>query len=408
MNGGMVVSAVLGVGALLFFVAERSLSLFSWSRLEELSITRTRRHAVEKCLEERELVSACFLVFGGTALAAFVGLAGIAIMPGVESWRVVLRMVVLAVLTTWLGPELAAWRFGDRVTVWIVPPLYRALGAPFRGVRGLIVQPSPQENGEKLPREREPGTEAAVADAEAHELFRMAVKSQHTPVREIMTPRTEMVGVPDTASLQHVAELSQETGYSRFPVYRGNRDRIIGILHVKDLLIAAGNEQWEEMKPADLARRPFFIPETKTISDLMEEFQRSKTHIGIVLDEYGGTSGLVTLEDIVEELVGEIYDEYEKDEPEEPLFVWIDDRRAEVQAVIRVEEFNEEFELDLPGEEDFDTLGGFVTYVLGKIPPVGESFHFGNALFTILEADPRHVIRVRVELEHSPKSREKA
>jgi len=217
-----------------------------------------------------------------------------------------------------------------------------------------------------------------------------------------------MVGVSHTASLDDVAQLSRESGYSRFPVYRGNRDQIIGVLHVKDLLSVLGKGAGESAALTDLVRPPVYIPETKTISDLMEEFRRSKTHIGIVLDEYGGTSGLVTLEDMVEELIGEIYDEHERAGKEMPLFRWIDAHSAEVEAMILVEEFNEEFDLDVPEDEDFDTVGGFVTFALAKIPVTGETFQMDGARITVLDADLRHVIRVRVDLDQEQKHREKA
>ena len=217
-----------------------------------------------------------------------------------------------------------------------------------------------------------------------------------------------MVGVSHTASLDEVAHLSRESGYSRFPVYRGNRDQILGVLHVKDLLSVLGKDTGESVALTDLVRPPFFIPETKTISDLMEEFRRSKTHIGIVLDEYGGTSGLVTLEDMVEELIGEIYDEHERAGKEMPLFRWIDSHSAEVEAIMLVEEFNEKFNLDVPEDEDFDTIGGFVTFALAKIPVEGETFQMDGARITVLDADLRHVIRVRVDLEQELNPRERA
>ena len=402
-----VIVVVLGLLTLAFFTAKRTLSLFSWSRLEELAIPRPRRHMVEKCLEDRELAGTCFLVLGSVTFAIFVVVFETALSRTVGIWWAALRVALLALMLIWILPELLAGRFSEKMAIWIVPSLYRVFSLPFKSVRNLIGQPVAQANGENGSLEAESAHEPGTPDAEAHEFFRMAVKSQHTLVREIMTPRTDMVSVPDTAPLARVAEKSCETGYSRFPVYRGNRDQIIGVLHVKDLLAIVGTDQWQESKAADLARPPFFIPETKAISDLMEEFRRSKTHIGIVLDEYGGTSGLVTLEDMMEELVGEIYDEYEKAEEETPLFTVINDRSVEVQAVMRIEEFNEEFDLDLPEEEDFDTLGGFVTFILGKIPAQDETFQVGDARFTVIEADVRHVIRVRVDLKHGFKPREK-
>jgi len=324
-------------------------------------------------------------------------------------WRAVLYAAVIALMVSWVLPELVVWRLREKVVLYLVPPLYKLLGFPFRALRSLVFSPMPSSNGESALAEGEPaGEPAAGDDSEAHEVFRMAVRMRHMPVREIMTPRTKMVGVSHTASLKDVAQLSRESGYSRFPVYRGNRDQIMGVLHVKDLLSVMGRGSDESISLTDLVRPPFFIPETKTISDLMEEFRRSKTHIGIVLDEYGGTSGLVTLEDMVEELIGETYDEHERAGKEQPLFRWIDGRSAEVEAVMLVEEFNEELNLDIPEDEDFDTIGGFVTFALGKIPVADETFQTEGARITVLDADMRHVIRVRVDLEQEPSPRERA
>ena len=156
------------------------------------------------------------------------------------------------------------------------------------------------ENGDARGAGIETINEPEDGDAEAHELFRLAVRTRHTPVREIMTPRTDMVGAPHSASLDTIVRLSEESGFSRFPVYRGNRDQVIGILHVKDLLPLLGADRWSKTTAEDLVRPPAYVPETKPISELLREFRDSQTHIGIVLDEYGGTSGLVTLEDMVE------------------------------------------------------------------------------------------------------------
>lgn len=400
----------LGFVALVFYIAERSISLFSWSRLEELAVPRSRRQAVERCLEKRELVVTTFLVLGGVAVAALsVLLASRAHQswPKAEVWPAALYIALISLGIIWVLPELVAWKLRVGVVLYLVPALYGIFGLPFRAVRALLGQSSASTNGEKANGAGDPTGEPSASDAEAREFFKLAVRLQHTPVREIMTPRTEMVSIADTATLRQAAELSRKSGCSRLPLYHGNRDHIVGILHVKDLLRLALDERWNRTGLTELALQPYFVPETKTISELMEQFQRSKMHMGIVLDEYGGTSGLVTLEDMLEELVGEIHDEHERAQEEMPLFQRLDERSAVVQATIRIEEFNEEFNFDLPGEEDFDTLGGFVTFILGKIPVKGESFHFNEARFSVLEADARHVIRVRVEFEHAPQSREK-
>ena len=397
---------VLGVVALVFYVAERSLSLFAWSRLEELPIPRPRRLAVERCLEHRELVITCFQVLGGLAVAALSMLL-VWRPQAKEMWPLLAQIVLVDVAIVWVLPELVAWMLRVRVVLYLVPTLYRVSGIPFRAVRAILGQSPLSVNGGKANGGEEPKSEASAPDAGAREFFKLAVRLQHTPVREIMTPRTEMVSIADTATLQQAAELSRKSGYSRLPMYHGNRDQIIGVIHVKDMLPSAWSEKGTQRKLAELALPPYFVPETKTISELMQEFQRSNTHMGIVLDEYGGTSGLVTLEDVLEELVGEIHDEHERAQKELPLFQWLDDHSVTVEAIMHIEEFNEEFNFDLPEEEDFDTLGGFVMFILGKIAVKGESFQYNEARFSVLEADPRHVVRVRVDFQHAPQAKEK-
>jgi CBS domain containing-hemolysin-like protein len=139
----------------------------------------------------------------------------------------------------------------------------------------------------------------------------------------------------------------------------------------------------------------------------MEELQRSNVHMGVVVDEYGGTRGIVTLEDVVEELIGEIRDEHELPHETPPLFKWVGDRSVELAASMRIETFNNEFDQDLPEEEGFDTVGGLATFMMAKIPQNGESFQVGGARITVIQADPRRVIRVRADFDRAPQRREK-
>ena len=407
MSRYFIASIALGFVALAYFLAERSLSFFSWSMFEELSVPRPRRLATEKCLAERELVSVSFLVWGGTALAAAAACVYPTLSERSDPWLVAVQIAGAALLITWLLPELIAWYAKSRVVLYLIPPLYHITGMPFRIVRRAFGVPTSEADSENGVAEGEAAADAGTVDGEAREFLRMAVRLKHMPVREVMTPRTDMVGIRETTTLKAACELSRESGYSRLPVYRGNRDTIIGVLHIKDLLAFADTDRWSKDTVADLVRSPLFIPETKAISELMDEFQRSNMHMGIVLDEYGGTAGLVTLEDVVEELIGEIRDEHEAAEQEGPLFQWINEKSVEIQAVMHIEEMNEEFDLDLPEEEDFDTLGGYVLFMLGKIPSDGESFESQDVRFTVAEADPRRVIRVRVDFKDRPRPKEK-
>ncbi|MHC4720593.1 MAG: hemolysin family protein [Planctomycetota bacterium] len=177
------------------------------------------------------------------------------------------------------------------------------------------------------------------------------------------------------------------------PVYEDNIDNIVGLIYAKDLLADIGRGGGD-FKLRDKMRGTYFVPETKPIRTLLHEFQNQKLHIAILLDEYGGTAGIVTLEDILEELVGEITDEYEKPVPG-PI-KRIDEETIEVDARTYIDDLNEEFELSLPEDEDYDTVGGFVFSHLGYVPKSGEAFDYENLNFTISSAEARRIKRLRI------------
>jgi len=215
-----------------------------------------------------------------------------------------------------------------------------------------------------------------------------------TSADEIMTPRTDIVAVEVNSDLQTVLETINTAGHTRVPVYKENIDNIIGLVYAKDLLSEIGKTK-VDFKLRDKLRNAYFVPETKPLRALLHEFQNQKLHIAIVLDEYGGTAGIVTLEDILEELVGEITDEYEKQAPEH--IRKIDQNTIEVEARTYIDDLNDEFELNLPEDEDYDTIGGFVFSHLGCIPKAGTSFDYENLKFTISSAEPRKIKHIKIQ-----------
>jgi CBS domain containing-hemolysin-like protein len=193
-------------------------------------------------------------------------------------------------------------------------------------------------------------------------------------------------------------QLIVEKGHSRIPVYQDTIDNVIGVVHAKDILA-----QWMEknghgasISLEDMMRRPLFIPETKNISVLLRELKQNKVHMAIVLDEYGGTAGLVTMEDLVEEIVGEIEDEYDIDESKVPEFHLISEREAELSGRLHIDEINELLNLEIPEDDAYDTLGGFIFSALGRVPERGERWDFDNLEFEIIDADARRINRVKV------------
>ena len=215
-------------------------------------------------------------------------------------------------------------------------------------------------------------------------------------VAEIMTPRTDMVSIHFDLSWEEAVQAACESGHTRIPVYNKSPDDIVGILHAKDLLVElAKSKPHERTAWPQLLRKPFFVPETKAVDDLLQEFQRNRNHIAVVLDEFGGVSGIVTIEDILEEIVGEIADEH--DEALIDGIKTLDDHAAEALAMVRISEINERLGLELPDGENFDTIGGFVFHELGRIPNVGEELVWNDVRIKVLEATRRRIDRVRIQ-----------
>ena len=242
------------------------------------------------------------------------------------------------------------------------------------------------------------------------------IRFRKADVTETMTPRTDIVSIDADASAESARQLIVRSGHSRIPVMGGTIDAIVGILYAKDLLSdeaagrtpaspagSTGREAWRprgEPAPvcvADVMRPPLFIPATKRLDELLAEFRRAKVHMAVVLDEYGGTAGLVTIEDLIEEIFGEIADEYEEAAPV-PIRR-IDPRTWEVEARAHIDELNDELSLDLPEDEDYETIGGFVLSRLGSIPKAGTTLDYRGVRITVLEAEARRIVRLRVEPE---------
>jgi putative hemolysin len=211
-------------------------------------------------------------------------------------------------------------------------------------------------------------------------------------VREVRVPRPDMVAVEADVSVSDVLERAIEAGYSRIPVYGENIDDVVGIVFTKDL-IRAVREDHAEDEVRTLARPAHFVPETKRVAELMREMQSEKFHMAIVVDEYGGTAGLVTLEDLIEELVGEIVDEYDV---EEPLIEWLPNGDSRVNARMGVDELNDLLHARLPEGDDWDSVGGLVLNVLGHVPVDGESIETSGWRLVAERVQGRRIGRVRL------------
>jgi putative hemolysin len=243
------------------------------------------------------------------------------------------------------------------------------------------------------------GQKEGIVEPQERAMIESVIAFRDTTVGQIMTARPEIIGVPLDADLLGVKKSIEASGHSRLPVYEGTLDHVIGILYARDMLAFLG-ENTEKFNIRSFTRTPFYVPESKPVGDLLLDFRLQKVHIAVVLDEYGGTAGIVTIEDIFEELVGDISDEHEPIEP--AMFKRIDDQTAEADARLYIDELNRLMSLGLPEDAGYDTLGGFVSTTLGRIPSTGTTFEFNGAKFRVLDAEPQKVNRVRIELIPQP------
>ncbi|MEZ6186431.1 MAG: hemolysin family protein [Planctomycetota bacterium] len=237
------------------------------------------------------------------------------------------------------------------------------------------------------------GEHEGLIDQASLEVIENLMEFRDVDVTEVMTPRIDIQAVDASDDRETLVTKAVEYKRSRLPVFEGTVDKIVGVLMVKDLLAAVADP---EADPRGLFRKPFFVPETKRVADLLKEFRARKIHMAIVADEYGGTAGLVTIEDLIEELIGDIDDEHDvSDVPVRRLSA----TEIDVDAKLHIDELNEEYGTKLPEDEDVETVGGYVALRLGRIPKKGDEVTLNGTSFLVTEADERRVSRVRVRLK---------
>jgi magnesium and cobalt exporter, CNNM family len=245
----------------------------------------------------------------------------------------------------------------------------------------------------------EEGEKEGVVDRQEKQLIESVIGFTDMTVAGVMTPRASIIAVPKNATLEQMRKVIEECGHSRLPVIDGTLDRITGMLYARDLMKQLGHPS--AVFNLDAAMRPvFYVPETKPLSDLLQDFRDQKVHIAVVLDEYGSTAGLVTIEDVLEQLVGEIRDEHEP--KGNPMLRRIDGQTVEVDARLRLEDLNRELGTNLLQGAGYETVGGYVTNVLGRIPAVGTSFVNDGLTFSVADAEPQRIKRVTVKTPPRP------
>lgn len=328
--------------------------------------------------------------------------------------HVISTIITLAIVTYMhvvLGeqvPKMIAIQKAEVVALWTVGPtqLFAGLLRPFIrfmsisastvtrlfGLRPVGVHAIPHTPEEIRLLIEQSGEEGQI-EAEQEQMIHGVFEFPEIVAREVMTPRRDIVALDVASSLDEVMSLLIEEGHSRIPVYEDDLDKIVGVLLSKDLLPYLAGSRGEGFRLREVMREPYFVPDTKPLGELMPEMRNANMHLVVVLDEFGGTEGIVTMEDLLEEIVGEIYDEYDEPEPE---FTVTEEGEILVDGGASIDEVNERFEMDL-SSEDFDTIGGYIFGALGRIPVPGDTVSVnGSGDLQVVEAEERRVTLVKV------------
>jgi putative hemolysin len=407
--------AVSGISMLLaaFFAASETAIVFAnKARIRELSDAgNARAAAVLSLLDERSglhstllLAENFFIVLAATlgtvtAMHLFANtIAAIIVSTVVSS--------VLVVLVAKLAPKGFAARNPDRISLAVAAPvrfvmrLISPVARLLAAVADFFAGPGPRGMSctavvteEDIKAMINLGEEGGSLKEEEKELLHKVFEFGDTLASEAMRPRTEIVSATSKATLKDVLGLVSEFGYSRYPVIEDTIDTVIGILYIKDILVAMSSGEVKREDGIERFIRPaYFIPENKRVSELLSEMQRDRFQIAIVIDEYGGTSGLVTLEDLLEEIVGSIHDELDTTEKEVEI---VDEKNFVVSGQSALDEVNELLGASLQSK-DFNTLGGFVFGLFGRMPRVGEQLKYKNLKLEVLELDGRKIEKVKI------------
>jgi putative hemolysin len=398
--------------AAIFALFENALQHHNRVRLTEEANRVGRTEAIDAVLlQEEEILFVSKIARGLATMVAVAMIVVVLVHSGASGivlglWLVLGPGVVL--FLTVAGPYLVGRRAGHAVllkgllpyAVAIVPlrPLAGGLHAIATRLVGRREEAHPNEEiAEEILSVVEEGAREGALDAREKEMIEGVIDLRGVSAGTIMTPRTDLVCIPVGTTAKEAIEHAGVRRLSRLPVYRGTPDDIIGILHLKDLLpyLARGETPAIEK----LLRRPLLVPGSKNVGDLLHEMKASRTHMAIVLDEYGGTAGVVTIEDILEEIVGEIEDEHESGTDED--LVLINENAATVDGRAHVADLNKALRLEVPESDEYDTVGGLLFSLLGRVPEPGEHYDMNGIRFTILEADERRIGRVKVSVRRA-------
>lgn len=405
-----IILTVLCFSSFFFALAYHSLLEFSRSRLESICKQRENEKRLGNILKHD---ARALLAMQVAFLVSVFGYCGFAFYGQPNQLDIFLIGVCLLGFG-YLLPRCLAEVISERFLfhiwplllgiTWVMTPIVKVIEATDTLFYRMAGRETPNEIDPTLISEEirtviDEGEREGAIEASAGRIIQRLMEIQNEDVTAVMTPRTEMVCIQVDTPLEEVRKQLIDAGHSRVPIYRESPDDLVGILYAKDLLQQLGGSEENKIPLTSFLREPLYVPESTGIEGLLERMRREQVHMAIVLDEYGGVAGLVTMEDILEEIVGEIEDEYDKKQEEE--IREIKPGLFEVDARVHIDDLNEQFDLQLPEDEDYETIGGFVFTQIGKIPKENDTLTWQNLKFTILDADKRKVKKLRVELDNS-------
>jgi putative hemolysin len=426
----LVVIVVLTILEGFFVSAEISIISIRRSRLDQLSEDGNGRARRVRRLKDDPGRFLAVVQLGLTVLGFFasayaaVNLSGElanfmrpVLRDGADGVALLIVTVLLALFTIVFGelvPKSIGLAYAERLSMFVAGPVLwiaRVLGPiiwfltrvtnAITRIFGVSVSSDAQMTAEELKLIVERGGEQGILEAEEEQMINAVIELGDRRLHEVMVPRIAIVALPVTATLDEAIDLIVEEGHSRVPVYEDSIDGVIGIVYAKDLLPVLKVEANARPTVRALLRTPLFVPESMSIDDLLHEFQRRKVHIAIVLDEYGGTAGLLTIEDLLEEIVGEIQDEYDV---EEPMIVRLSPDEARIDGRVDVDELGETFEIAIPleDEDEYDTVGGLIFHRLGHVPRPGDEVRLDGLKLTVETTDGRRVGKVLAVRQRDP------
>ncbi|MDI6791783.1 MAG: hemolysin family protein [bacterium] len=392
---------------MLIMVAFGLSAFFSGAEIGLISANRVRiKHLAETGVGRAQIMEGLYRYYPQLIVAFLVGnnIANVTIAATAASFFERYQSITAVIVTGFILifgeiiPKSLFRRHATKLVLLLAWPIKASyfLLYPLVGLFCRLLNISEREETSYLTREElkfliEEGGRKGVLEEE-EEMLTGAFELSTTRVKEVMTPRVDMVSLKAESDMNEILQVISEHNHSRIPVCGEDIDDVLGILYTKDLLNFWGEEP-SEVRAIEFNRIPYFVPESKPVGKLLREFQEKRTHVAIVVDEYGGTAGLVTLEDLLEELVGEIEDEYvHGDEVELKV---IDESTYEADARVSIDQLSEELNLDLP-EDDYETVGGFILHHLGRIPHSGEIIEIGELGFHILDADEKSILKVKI------------